>query len=546
MSPFALLLVLAAQVSHPVPSGFFEGGTLQTSVRLAPSGGGAAWTPADLGADLALWLDADDASTITLNGSNVSQWSDKSGNARHVLQAAASGQPTFVSNGLNGKPTITFDGAGDILLNQNAGSVGVTNISMFMVTRYVTGSGEDLAMGIGQTGQLGGIRAFYRNNGSTTQGFAGWGRDAPASSLSTDIGGVHHIFEAVHPNSATVNLFRDGVAGTGNPYTLSGGGTVPVTFNGFSIGSLQGPSVVTYYSNIQTSEVIISYTALSTTDRQKLEGYLAWKWGLTYALPNGHPYKWDTSLFGGTNQDGFDADAKTYITAVETADGQDLEPAVREAINDFVVGCKADGIWDAIKASAILAGARTLTGALVPLKGTAPTNFNFVSGDYNRTTGLVGNGITKYLDSNRNNNADPQNSKHLALYQSSLATADSLLFATSNLSGRSALISFVATGITQRINSSLAASNNGNSVGFVGGVRTTSTATAARVGGADFPDTITSQVPSNEDIGVFATASGAAPTNARLAFYSIGEALDLAQLDARVTTLINAYAAEIP
>jgi hypothetical protein len=96
----------------------------------------------------------------------------------------------------------------------------------------------------------------------------------------------------------------------------------------------------------------------------------------------------------------FDADAQAYITAVETADRQALEAGVRTAINDFVVGCKADGIWDAIKASCIMAGARTLTGALVPLKGTAPTNYNFVPGDYNRKTGLVGDGSSKNLNSN--------------------------------------------------------------------------------------------------------------------------------------------------
>ena len=39
---------------------------------------------------------------------------------------------------------------------------------------------------------------------------------------------------------------------------------------------------------------------------------------------------------------------------------------------------------------------------------------------------------------------------------------------------------------------------------------------------------------------------GATNWNGRLAFYSIGEYLDLAILDARVTTLINAIAAAIP
>lgn len=242
----------------------------------------------------------------------------------------------------------------------------------------------------------------------------------------------------------------------------------------------------------------------------------------------------------------FDADASTYIEAVEAADTQALETGVRYAINDFVLGCKNDGIWDAIKASCILAGARTLSGALVPLVGTAPTNVNFVSGDYNRSTGLVGDGSTKYLDSNRNNNADPQDSKHLAIYQSSLATFNSLLLATTNVTGRAALISFTPGGISSRIHSDVVTANNGNAVGFVGGVRTSSTATSTRVGGADFPETVTSQSPVNQNLGVFATAIGDAPTDARLAFYSIGESLDLAALDTRVSNLITAIGAAIP
>jgi hypothetical protein len=119
-----------------------------------------------------------------------------------------------------------------------------------------------------------------------------------------------------------------------------------------------------------------------------------------------------------------DADAVAYIAAVEAVDGQALETATRMAINSFVKGCKNDGIWTAIKASCILAGARTLAGALVPLVGTAPTNFDglFDSGDYNRKTGLIGDGSTKSLDSNRNNNADPQNSKHVSAYATTVSS----------------------------------------------------------------------------------------------------------------------------
>jgi hypothetical protein len=52
-----------------------------------------------------------------------------------------------------------------------------------------------------------------------------------------------------------------------------------------------------------------------------------------------------------------DTDAANYAMRVEAADGEPLEADVFSAINDFVLGCKADGIWDAIKASCILAGA---------------------------------------------------------------------------------------------------------------------------------------------------------------------------------------------
>ena len=57
-----------------------------------------------------------------------------------------------------------------------------------------------------------------------------------------------------------------------------------------------------------------------------------------------------------------------------------------------------------------------------------------------------------------------------------------------------------------------------------------------------------SATPVSANFFVFGSNDGglAASTDARLAFYSIGEALDLALLDTRVTTLIAAYAVAIP
>ncbi|MFI0461766.1 MAG: hypothetical protein ACH36C_06930, partial [Ilumatobacteraceae bacterium] len=55
----------------------------------------APWTPASLGSSLAVWLDASDVSTITSSGGLVSEWRDKSGNARHAVQATSSSRPTL-------------------------------------------------------------------------------------------------------------------------------------------------------------------------------------------------------------------------------------------------------------------------------------------------------------------------------------------------------------------------------------------------------------------------------------------------------------------
>jgi hypothetical protein len=251
----------------------------------------------------------------------------------------------------------------------------------------------------------------------------------------------------------------------------------------------------------------------------------------------------------------FDTDASTYIEAVEVADAQALETATRYAINDFVIGCKQDGIWSAIKASCILAGARTLSGALVPLVGTAPTNVNFVSGDYNRETGLVGDGSTKYLNSGRANNADPQNNNHNALYASTANSSDPAILmgdGTSATAGKNRIVFASTGGVNLHFDSRTAANASAttvfatNTTGFMGHSRSTSATTSFRVAGNTTSYSIASVAPTATNVHVFSRELGGIPTNARLAFYSIGESLNLAALDARVTALITAFGVAIP
>jgi hypothetical protein len=249
-----------------------------------------------------------------------------------------------------------------------------------------------------------------------------------------------------------------------------------------------------------------------------------------------------------------DPDALRYIAAVQAADQQSLEPAVRKAITDFVVGCKQDGIWTAIKACCILAGARTLSGALVPLKGAAPTNNGpFVSGDYDRETGLLGNGTSKYLNSNRASNADPQDSFHQSVYVTSANTVDTVRayigygasgagashLATFNTN--SALFSRCRNGVAVN-----AANNSGLSAGFIGASRSNSANYDRRLAGSTGIVTQASNGTDSLDNLVFNRNNTTGFSDGRLAFYSIGESLDLALLDTRVSDLYNAIGAAIP
>jgi hypothetical protein len=250
-----------------------------------------------------------------------------------------------------------------------------------------------------------------------------------------------------------------------------------------------------------------------------------------------------------------DPDAATYIAAVQAADSQALESLVKTAINAFVVGCKRDGIWTAIKASCIMAGARTLSGALVPLKGTAPTNVNFVSGDYDRKTGLKGNGTTKYLNTERLISADPQNNNHLSYYVTTASSTGVYGGVRSNDPsgvGDSLIEAVIPTSypFRNRVSGfSVAGRGTRSLVGIVGFIATSRSSSAdfiTRDSGVQQTLAVTSAAVSALNVFVFTGNNVGVPSgysNSRLAFYSIGESLDLALLDARVTALINAYGA---
>jgi hypothetical protein len=245
----------------------------------------------------------------------------------------------------------------------------------------------------------------------------------------------------------------------------------------------------------------------------------------------------------------YDAEAADYIRRVEAADSQPLEQGVRVAINTFVVSLKADGTWPAIRACCVMMGARTLAGALTPLVGVAPTNANFVSGDYSRRTGLLGNGSTKSLGSNRAQNADPQDDLHMAVYVTAVATNVSQFPIYMGVGAGSAgdvHIGTLTNGsdlfVRMRNSTSDTFSGVATSVGLLGVARSGANWYAAGAGVTSRTFARASQTPRSESTRVFSglnVSTGVAQlwSNARLSCYSIGRYLDLPMLRARLDRL---------
>ena len=251
----------------------------------------------------------------------------------------------------------------------------------------------------------------------------------------------------------------------------------------------------------------------------------------------------------------FDPDARDYILRVEAADGERLESQVRGAINDFVLGCKADGIWTSLVTSCIMAGARTVAGAITPLVGNAPTNNNFVSGDYSRTLGLLGNDSNKYLATGYNNNDTtnfPQNDSHISCFVSASQTdASGILVGTQSTVGNLLNINYsTTTNIIFRNRSGTQRTAGVTPLGFQVCIRNNSANFFSRAtfSGGNINEAtanVISGAPSNQLFGVFCGFSGTTANQfsaARMSFYSIGKSLTIASLDTRVTTLMNTLA----
>lgn len=229
----------------------------------------------------ALWFDGADPGVLTLSGSNVTQWNDKSGNARHTN--SVTGTPTWITNPINKQQGVYFNGSshfyGDFTYSSNTlssfvvatiESDGVGSGRLFSVcTTTAEDFGTALGMNVFSRIDLTTEIATYRNFS-----FAGRGMNITYATPFL----VESILDGTS-NAAFIN----GNSATGGATSGNFGFTRYAIANSAGTNNLQRNKGFIF-------EVVVYTSVLTQSQRQQVEGYLAWKWGLRTSVPTTHPY----------------------------------------------------------------------------------------------------------------------------------------------------------------------------------------------------------------------------------------------------------------
>jgi hypothetical protein len=225
-----------------------------------------------------LWLDANDRSTLTLSGNTVTSWGDKSGFSRNAVPSTG-GSPTYNSTGFNNLPSIQLN----LTSLQSAIPSGTftAGSSIFVIFKY-TGTSPTATYStlvnrsLGAAGQD--FMKYDSNNfvgASNQNSFQGY-------KLGSDFNA--NLIDFIY-NSTSFNEYLNGTSASSSVTA----NTLTDIATQFYIGTRtdldNGIAMIGVIS-----EIVVYNASITTAQRQKVEGYLSWKWGIQTSLPVSHPY----------------------------------------------------------------------------------------------------------------------------------------------------------------------------------------------------------------------------------------------------------------
>lgn len=227
-----------------------------------------------------LWLDGADPLTITLSGSNVTSWTDKSGNGNTASNFA--GTITYSSNSL------VFSGTE--IMNTPLSSV-LTNQSMFCVLSYDASTSIQNVLSFRHTGTQTQLPGYSTRLSNRQQNVTMWGGTLimNGATISTT---TPFMYGATISAGGASFLYSNGTqSGTRASGTTSPTGTGTVTIGNYVRPAALGGTVGDEPLRGRIYEIVLYNVILTSTQRQQVEGYLAAKWGLRSTLPSTHLIK---------------------------------------------------------------------------------------------------------------------------------------------------------------------------------------------------------------------------------------------------------------
>lgn len=258
----------------------------------------ALWTPNNLATQPVGYWDASDSSQLTLNSGNVASIANK-GTGPAMAQSTTSAQPALTSNAINSLSAMTFNGSTDFL--SAAAAYNQTAAWSFAVLiKPATASGmmqildadENVSPRVAQyvrcdNGYYDSIAFDSGTNPHTTSTGSG------AAVVANTVAMLTGTFD-----QTTLNLYLNGTligsatgSGTGNS------GSKAPTIGVYYLAN--NGTYITYFNGL-IGEIVQAPNSWSTSDRQEVEGYMAWKWGTQASLPSSHPYKNAAPTTGST------------------------------------------------------------------------------------------------------------------------------------------------------------------------------------------------------------------------------------------------------
>lgn len=225
--------------------------------------------------DCILWLDAQNAGSITKDGSNrISQWNDLSSSNTPAIQGTMAAQPIYTASGINGSPAISFNGSSQ-LFNFSSFTTFV-DLTVFVVATVAANTTNRMMIARRATALASPIALqLYIDPSERTifEGRSDGGVLARATYASTATGTFVHIGDR---SGSVFTVYRDNA--TPVSATAAVGTTTSPTM---SIGcTYPGSTTPSLFFDSYIGEVVLYSRSLNSTERGDVYSYLKTKWGL--------------------------------------------------------------------------------------------------------------------------------------------------------------------------------------------------------------------------------------------------------------------------